>query len=71
MRVRPTRGSGQIGYRMTRRRHDFGFPHHKGNPVRTFAICVLATVAAVACVVFPPAANAFTPAPLIVAPVPH
>ena len=78
MRVRPTRGSGQIGYRMPRRRHDFGFPHQKGNPVRTFAICVLATVAAVACMVFPPAANAFTavpaaamPAPLIVAPVPR
>ena len=71
MRVRPTRGSGQIGYRMTRRRHDFGFPHRKGNPVRTFAICVLATVAAVACMVFPPAAKAATPAPLIAAPVPR
>ncbi len=68
MRVRPTRGSGQIGYRMTRRRHDFGFPHHKGNPVRTFAICVLATVAAVACMVFPPAANAFTAVPAAAAP---
>jgi hypothetical protein len=75
MRVRPTRGSGQIGYRMTRRRHDFGFPHRKGNPVRTFAICVLATVAAVACMVFPPAAKAAlpaaTPAPRVVAPVPR
>ena len=46
MRVRTTRGSGQIGYRLTRRHHDFGYPHRRGNPVRTFAICVLATLAA-------------------------
>ena len=62
MRVRTSRGSGQIGYRMTRRRHDFGYPHERGNPVRTFAICVLAALAAVACIVFPPAARAATAA---------
>ncbi len=73
MRVRPTRGSGQIGYRMTRRRHDFGYPHERGNPVRTFAVCVLATIAAVACVVFPPAAKAAGSAPVatLAAPAPH
>ena len=60
MRVRTTSGSGQIGYRMTRRRHDFGYPHHRGNPLRTFAICVLAGLAAVACIVFPPAAHALS-----------
>ena len=58
MRVRTPRGSGQIGYRMTRRRHDFGYPHGRGNPLRTFAISALATLAAVACIVFPPAARA-------------
>jgi hypothetical protein len=58
MRVRTTSGSGQIGYRMTRRRHDFGHPHHRGHPLRTFAICVLALLAAVACILFPPAAHA-------------
>jgi hypothetical protein len=62
MRVRTTRGSGQIGYRMTRRRHDFGHPHGRGNPLRTFAICVFATLAAAACIVFPPAAHAAGPA---------
>ena len=73
MRVRPTRGSGQIGYRMTRRRHGFGYPHERGNPVRTFAVCVLATIAAVACVVFPPAAKAAGSAPVatLAAPAPH
>ena len=63
MRVRTPRGSGQIGYRMTRRHHDFGFPHDRGHPRRTFAICVLATLAAVACIVFPPAARAAAAAP--------
>ena len=58
MRVRTVRGSGQIGYRMTRRRHDFGFPHERGSPVRTFAICALAALAAAAAIVFPPAARA-------------
>jgi hypothetical protein len=58
MRVRTPRGSGQIGYRMTRRHHDFGFPHDRGNPRRTFVICVLAMLAAVACIVFPPTARA-------------
>ena len=73
MRVRPTRGSGQIGYRMTRRRHDFGYPHERGNAVRTFAVCVLATLAAVACVVFPPAAKAAESAPVatLAAPAPR
>jgi hypothetical protein len=58
MRVRTTRGSGQIGYRMTRRRHDFGHPHTPGNPMRTLAIWLLASLAAVACIVFPPTAHA-------------
>ncbi len=58
MRVRTTRSSGQIGYRMTRRRHDFGRPHGHGNPLRTFAVWALATLAAGACIVFPPAAHA-------------
>ncbi len=62
MRVRTTRGSGQIGYRMTRRRHDFGYPHRPGNPLRTFAVCVLATACAVSCVMFVPAAQAATTA---------
>ena len=60
MRVRTTRGSGQIGYRLTRRHHDFGAPHGRGNPLRTFTICALATLAAVACIVFPPTADAAT-----------
>ena len=55
MRVRTPRGSGQIGYRMTRRRHDFGHPHDGGHPLRTVAILVLAAAAAVACIAFPPA----------------
>ncbi|MBC7662487.1 MAG: hypothetical protein H7276_01625, partial [Caulobacter sp.] len=63
MRVRTSRGSGQIGYRLTRRRHDFGHPLPECNPVRTFAIWVLATLAATACIVFPPAAHAAPPAP--------
>ena len=63
MRVRTSRGSGQIGYRMTRRHHDFGFPHDRGSPRRTFAICVLAMLAAVACIVFPPTARAAMTAP--------
>ena len=58
MRVRTVRGSGQIGYRQTRRRHDFGFPHERGHPVRTFAICALAALAAAAAIVFPPSAHA-------------
>ncbi len=62
MRVRTARGSGQIGYRPTRRRHDFGYPHRDGNPARTLMTWVLAALAAVACIVFPPAAHA-APAP--------
>ena len=60
MRVRTVRGSGQIGYRMTRRRHDFGHPHLPGQPLRTLAIWLLASLAAVACIVFPPTAHAAT-----------
>ena len=77
MRVRTPRGSGQIGYRMTRRRHDFGYPHGRGNPLRTFAICVFATLAAVACIAFPPTARAaavakaVAPAAVAAAPVPR
>ena len=63
MRVRTSRGSGQIGYRPTRRRHDFGHPHRDGDPARTFMIWLLAALAAVACVVFPPAAQAAGAAP--------
>ena len=58
MRVRTAPGSGQIGYRPTRRRHDFGHPHPQGDPVRTFVAWVLAALAATACIVFPPAARA-------------
>jgi len=58
MRVRTPRGSGQIGYRPARRRHDFGHPHHAGNAVRTFLAWVLAALAAAACIVFPPTAHA-------------
>jgi len=62
MRVRTTRGSGQIGYRPTRRRHEFGFPQHEGLSMRTLMIWTLAVLAAIACVVYPPAARAATPA---------
>jgi len=58
MRVRTSRGSGQIGYRMTRRRHDFGFPHQQRHPLRTFVVCTLAALAAAAAIVFPPSARA-------------
>jgi hypothetical protein len=67
MRVRTSRGSGQIGYRPTRRRHDFGHPLPECNPVRTFAIWVLAALAATVCIVFPPAARAATVAKPVVA----
>ena len=70
MRVRTTRGSGQIGYRMTRRRHDFGYPHGRGDPLRTFAVCVCATLAAVACIAFPPTARAATVAKAAIAAAP-
>ena len=63
MRVRTSRGSGQIGYRMNRRRHDFGHPHGQGHPLRTLAIWLLASLAALACVVFPPTVHAATVAP--------
>ena len=60
MRVRTTRGSGQIGYRPTRRRHDFGYPHPEGLTMRTLTIWTLAVLAAIACIVYPPAARAAT-----------
>ena len=63
MRVRTSRGSGQIGYRPTRRRHDFGCPHPEGNALRTLAIWLLAALAGIACIVFPPAARAAGPGP--------
>jgi hypothetical protein len=63
MRVRTSRGSGQIGYRPTRRRHDFGHPHAAGSPLRTLAIWLLASLAAIACIVYPPTAHAASPAP--------
>ena len=69
MRVRTSRGSGQIGYRPTRRRHDFGFPHPGSDSTRTLAIWLLALLAAIACVVFPPAACA-APAATLPAPAP-
>jgi len=62
MRVRTTRGSGQLGYRPTRRRHDFGDPHHHGLSLRTWMIWTLAVLAAIAGVVYPPAARAAPPA---------
>lgn len=58
MRVRTARGSGQIGYRLTRRRHDFGHPHAQGHALRTLAVWLLASLCAVACIVFPPTAQA-------------
>jgi len=63
MSVRTTRRSGRIGDRPTRRRHDFGHPHHDGSPMRTFLAWVLAALAAAACIVFPPAARAAGAAP--------
>ncbi len=67
MRVRTPRGSGQIGYRPTRRRHAFGHPHDDGDAMRTLAIWLLATLAAVACIAFPPTAHAATNAKAVVA----
>lgn len=61
MRIRTTQGSGQIGYRMTRRHHDFGHPHGNGHPLRTIAILVLAAAAATACIAFPPASTLSPP----------
>ena len=61
MRVRTTRGSGQVGYRMTRRRHDFGHPHGSGPSMRTLAICILAAAACAACIAFPPATTVAPP----------
>ncbi len=63
MRVRTSRGSGQIGYRLPRRHHDFGHPHAPGRPLRTFATWVLAALAAVSCILFPPRAQAQAVAP--------
>jgi hypothetical protein len=61
MSARPSR-AGQAARRATRRLHDFGAPHGRGNPVRTFWICVLSVLAAVACVIFPAGAKAAEPA---------
>jgi len=61
MRVRTTRGSGQIGYRMTRRRHDFGHPHDTGPSLRTLVIGLLAAAACIACIAFPPATTVAPP----------
>jgi hypothetical protein len=58
MRVRTPPASGQIGCRPTRRRHDFGYPHRDADSIRTLTIWLLAMLAALACVVFPPAACA-------------
>jgi len=55
MRIRTTRGSGQIGYRMSRRRPGPGYPQDGARPLRTVAILVLAAAAAVASIAFPPA----------------
>ncbi len=64
MRVRTSPGSGQIGYRPTRRRHDFGSPRRDGDAARTVMIWLLAVLAAIACVAFPPAARAAGIAPV-------
>ena len=61
MRVRTLRGSGQIGYRMTRRRHDFGHPHDTGPSLRTLVIGLLAAAACIACIAFPPATTVAPP----------
>jgi len=47
-----------VDYSLTRRGHDFGHPPVDGKTLRTFAVCLLATVAAVSCVMFPPDAQA-------------
>ncbi len=44
--------------RPSRRLHDFGHPHRAGHPVRTFWTGVLAALAALACVFWPPVARA-------------
>jgi hypothetical protein len=61
MRVRTTRGSGQIGYRMARRRHDFGHPHDAGPSLRTLVVGLLAAAACIACIAFPPATTVAPP----------
>jgi hypothetical protein len=63
MRVRAPRGSGRIGDRPTRRRHDFGHPQRADDATRTLAIWLLAALAAIACIVFPPAARAAATGP--------
>jgi len=56
--------------RLTRRGHDFGHPHDRGNALRTFMVCLLAGVAAASCIMFPPQAKAAVrPVAPIVAPV--
>ena len=62
MRIHTTPGCGPRERRPTRRRHDFGHPHRGGHPLRTFAICVLAALAALACVAFDPAGGQASPA---------
>ena len=54
MRMHTTPGGGPRPARPTRRRHDFGAPHGRGDPIRTFVVCVLAALAALTCVAFDP-----------------
>jgi len=61
MRIRTPRGSGQIGYRPSRRRHDFCHPHAGGRPLGTFATWLLGALAAAACIAFPPTATLAAP----------
>jgi hypothetical protein len=48
----------RVDYSLTRRGHDFGHPPVDAKTLRTFAVCLLAAVAAVSCVMFPPDAQA-------------
>ena len=49
-----------VAHRMTRRGHDFGYPHSDDHAWRTLLVCLLATACAVSCVMFVPSAQAAT-----------
>ncbi|MEP6502900.1 MAG: hypothetical protein ABJD97_06205 [Betaproteobacteria bacterium] len=57
MRIHTTPGCGPRPARFTRRRHDFGAPHGRGDSLRTFVVCVLAVVATLTCIAFDPTAS--------------
>ena len=52
----------RIEHRMTRRSHDFGYPHADDRSWRTLLVCLLAAACAVSCVMFVPSAQAATTA---------